>query len=258
MQLLPIHTPILRKGDDLAGILSASAALQGGDIVVVSSKAVATVEGAAVDCAAITASDEAKSWSTKLGRSPEFVQAVLNETARLHGRPIGSCPGALLTEVTPEGFPHGTILTANAGMDESNVEQHHTVGWPKDPPASAHALRIALQAKVSNVQDPSVGIVISDSNTRPRRLGVTAFALAVSGFEPLASQAGREDLFGRKLRITTEAIADQLATAANFLMGNANQSIPAVIVRDSGVLLTEFEGWVHGIAPDEDLYRGLI
>jgi len=278
MLFLTIPTPVLQPGDDLAAVLRTHAALRDGDIVVLSSKAVATVEGAVIDLASMEPTAEAETWAKKTGsRGAAFIQAVLEETKRLHGRVVGACPGALLTEVKPEGLNHGTILTANAGLDESNVAKGFAVGWPKDPVASVSKLRKSLvhvlvssASSVSSVssslehpKQPSapakrIAIILTDSCCRPRRLGVTAFALAVAGLDPLVSQAGRKDLFGKELRITTEAVADQLATAANFVMGNAGQSVPAVIIRDHGLTLSDFAGWVPGIEPEEDLFRGVI
>ena len=103
-----------------------------------------------------------------------------------------------------------------------------------------------------------IAIIVTDSCCRPRRLGVTAFALVAAGLDALVSLKGRDDLFGKKMRITTEAVADQLATAANMLMGNEAQAVPAVIVRDHGMELSEFAGWVPGIEPEEDLFRGIV
>lgn len=82
-----------------------------------------------------------------------------------------------------------------------------------------------------------------------------AFALVCDGIDPVKSEVGRKDLFGKPLRFTLEAVADQLATAANFVMGNADQSVPAAIIRDHGLALGNFSGWVDGIDPDEDLFR---
>jgi coenzyme F420-0:L-glutamate ligase / coenzyme F420-1:gamma-L-glutamate ligase len=255
MRILPIRTPTLVTGDHLAAILCIHAPINAGDIIVISSKAIATAEGAAIDLRTITPSKPASDWAAKTGsRSPAFIQAVLNETERLHGKVTGTCPGALLTEVRPDGLPKGSILTANAGLDESNVGQNFCIGWPKDPVASARMLRSELEKKTSG----RIAVIITDSCCRPRRLGVTAFALTVSGIQPLVPQMGRDDLFGKKLHITTEAVADQIATAANFVMGNAGQSVPAAIIRDHGLELSNFEGWVPGIEPEEDLFKGII
>ena len=271
------------------------------DIFVISSKAVATAEGRIVDLASLTPSEEAKTLSKKCGRSPEFCEAVLAETKMRNGIVRGTCPGAIISELKPWGSSpksfstrsstasqspavsslarreQGTIITANAGLDESNTEKGTAVGWPEDPVSSARRLRQQLE---EHMRDKGKGIrteeshrpfslspyplsthlavIITDSCVRPRRWGVTAFALAVAGIDPLRDEVGREDLFGRKLRITKEAVADQLATAANMLMGNADQSIPAVIIRDHGLTLSEYEGWVPGIEPEEDLFRGIF
>lgn len=250
MQLIPITTPLIRRGDNLALVLRASAEFESGDIVVVSSKAIATAEGAAVDLSALTPSAEAQEWSEQTKRSPAFMQAVLDETARLNGRVAGACPGALLCDLRPEGLRTGTILAANAGMDESNIDQGWAVGWPHDPVASARGLREAFGG--------NCGVIVCDSCCRPRRLGVTAYALTACGMDPLRSEVGHTDLFGRELRVTVEATADQLATAANMLMGNANQSAPAAIIRGHGMPLSDFCGWVDGIEPEDDLFRGIL
>ena len=268
------------------------------DIFVISSKAVATAEGRIVDLASLTPSEEAKTLSKKCGRSPEFCEAVLAETKMRNGIVRGTCPGAIISELKPWGSSpksfstrsstasqssavsslarreQGTIITANAGLDESNTEKGTAVGWPEDPAKSAQMLRQKLANHTKVMSDkrlaasngeklianrlPLIAVVITDSCVRPRRWGVVAFALAVAGIDPLRDEAGREDLFGRKLRITKEAIADQLATAANMLMGNADQSIPAVIIRDHGLTLSDFAGWVPGIEPEEDLFREII
>lgn len=255
MLLLLIRTPLLHSGDDLATILAGACALEPGDIVVVSSKAVATVEGAIHDLREVKPSAAADQWSKHIGRSPAFCELVLREMQRMHGRVVGSCPGALLTELEPEGLTRGTILTANAGLDESNAPLDHAIGWPLDPVQSVVKLRERLR-KIGNVSSESFSptVVLTDSCCWPRRLGVTAFALTVAGIDPLAPQAGKTDLFGRALRITTEAVADQLAAAANMLMGNAAQSTPAVVVRGHGILFSAFAGWVPGIKGPEDLF----
>ena len=280
MLLIPIHTPLLKSKDDLASILMNAAQIEPGDIIVISSKAVATVEGGAIDLSKMHPSEDAKKWSMKTGRSPAFTEATLMEMKRLHGNIIGDCPGALLTEVQPEGLPAGTILTANAGLDESNVEKDRAMGWPREPLESARRLREELMKEMrtqrtqkthrtqkilssassssSLSSSSSIAIIISDSCCHPRRLGVTAFALVAVGMDPIINLIGREDLFGKKMRITTEAVADQLATAANMLMGNEAQSLPAVIVRDHGLPLSDFEGWVPGIETNDDLFQKIL
>lgn len=251
MEILSIRTPILKPGDDLSAILYRGG-VTAGDIVVVSSKAVATVEGAMIDVQAITPGAEAIALGSRMKRTPQFCEAMLTETKRMNGKIIAVVPGAALTELVPEGFVTGSILVASAGLDESNVAAGYAIGWPHDPVASV----VKLKMKIEEQTKGPVGVILSDSICMPRRMGVAAFALAVSGLDPLQSKA-KKDLFGKPLLITTEAVADQLATAANFVMGNGGQSIPAAIIRDHGLELTDWEGWVPGIEKERDLFGGL-
>ncbi len=248
MHLLPVRTPLLQAGDDIASIIMQSCTPLDGDILVVSSKALATVEGAAMDLGTFTPGAEASLLAAGCGRTPAFVEAVLHETRRLHGTVRDSCPGALLTELRPDGLRTGTILVANAGLDESNVAPGHAIGWPHDPVQSMQALYKAI----------SIPIILTDSCVKPRRLGVTAFAIACVGCDPFRNEIGAKDLFEKPLHITVEAVADQLAVAANILMGNAAQSIPAVLVREHGIPHSDFCGWVDGIEPKDDLFAGML
>ncbi len=271
MLLLPVHTPLIRPGDHLASLLYKEGGIEQGDIIVLSSKAVAAAESAFIDLSRLSPSPKAAALSAKTGRSPAFCEAVLRELRRLHGEVINTCPGAALTDVRPDGLPSGSILTANAGLDESNVPKGQAIGWPRDPVMSVRRLREELEQYMRNSSlrvtgyenletrnsKPATAVILTDSCCTPRRHGVTAIALACSGIDPLESMKGQKDLFGKPLQITTEAIADQIATAGNFLMGNAGQSVPAVLLRDHGLTLSDWEGWVPGIAAEEDLFQSL-
>ena len=183
-------------------------------------------------------------------QDPRFTQAVLDETKRMNGVVAGTCPFALLTSLKPDGMETGRIFCPNAGLDQSNVESGFAIGWPRDPLKSIRK----LQKSFSIFHFP-FSIVLSDSCCRPSRLGVTAFALVCAGIDPLRSEIGKNDLFGKRMRVTNEAIADQLATAANAVMGNTNQCCPAAIVRDHGYPPSDFCGWVEGIEAEEDMFR---
>lgn len=248
MLILPIHTPLLRSGDDLAEALKKSGEILAQDILILSSKAVATVENAAIDLHTLKVTTEARDLAQKSGRSEAFMQAVLGETKRMNGRVMGSAPGAVLTELKPKGFSEGTLLVPNAGLDESNIADGWTVGWPVDPVESIRALQQALGAP----------LVLTDSCCIPRRRGVTAFAMACAGIDPFHELQGKEDLFGKKMRITVEAVADQLATAGNFVMGNAAASVPAVIIREHGLPSSSFCGWVPAMDAREDLFKDVF
>ncbi len=249
MHVLPLTTDLLRAGDNLAALLIAANSLQDGDILILSSKAIAMTEGDAVALSTLHLSEEATIAAAQCHRSPAFCEAVLQETRRLNGRVVGHCPGAILTQLRPDGMTEGMLLVPNAGMDESNIEHGWTIGWPRDPVASLQRIRARLPTKTA--------LIMTDSCCAPRRWGVTAFAIACAGIDPFTSEIGKRDLFGRTLRITVEATADQLAIAGNHVMGNASQGIPIAIIRDHGVAFSEFAGWVNGIEPEKDLFRDL-
>jgi len=254
MNIIPIKTPLLKNGSDLVEILMQNADFEDGDILSVSSKAVATVEGAAIDLNKVQVSEDGKKWSDKCGKTPQFRQAVLNEVERLNGKVLGDCPHAMLTQLKPDGFEDGIILAPNAGLDQSNIEDGYAIGWPQDPVESVQKLRKEVQA----ITGKKIAVILTDSCCRPRRIGVSAMALVVSGIDPLFSHIGEKDLFGKELKMTQEARADQLATAANMIMGNADESTPAAIIRDHNIAFTCFEGWVSGLDPEDDLFAGIL
>ena len=161
MLLLPVRSPLIHPGDDLAAIVSAAAreqhppGMQRGDILVLSSKVLATAEGRIIHLAS-SQPDEAlagefiRRLSEACGKTPQFCEAVLQELSRMHGRVLRTCPGAILTEVSPEGLREGTILIANAGLDDSNAPLGHAIGWPEDAGKSVVRLRKELEQKMEN------------------------------------------------------------------------------------------------------------
>lgn len=251
MEILPIRTPLLQEGDNLADILMTIGNISEGDIVVVSSKAFATVEGAAFALDTLTPSAKATELAKTHTKSAVHYQAVINETKRMNGVIIQTNNGVVLTELKPNGIGEGSILVPNAGLDRSNISDGYIVGWPLDPVASVRKFYDALDIK-------RCAVIMTDSGLCPRRIGVMAFALTVCGIDPLLDLVGKPDLFGQDMKMTEEAIADQLATAANFIMGNADQATPAAIIRGHDVPFTDFCGWVPGIEREKDIYHGVI
>lgn len=248
MEILPICTPILKTGDELAIVLRECSDIQPTDILVVSSKAVATCEGAARNLSDVSVTNIAQKLSdTSTGKSAAYYQAVLEEASRMNGAVVQNVHGIVLTELSPEGM-EGSFLVPNAGLDMSNVEEGYVIGWPKDPVASAQTLSDTL----------GIPVVITDSGLAPRRRGVLAFALTCCGIDPIVSMVDTPDLFGHDMRVTEEAIADQLATAANMIMGNTNQATPAAIIRNHSIPSSEFCGWVPGIERERDIFHGVI
>ncbi len=248
MLILPVRTGRLKHGNDLAAILQKNFSFSKGDIVVISSKAIATIEGAEIDLKKIQPSEDAKKIAPKCHQDSAFTQVVLDETNRMNGSVVSVSPYAILTSLIPKGLKKGRILCPNAGLDQSNIADGFAIGWPLDPVVSAQQLSKAL----------GVPVIISDSCCHPSREGVTAFALVCAGIDPLKNEIGNTDLFGKPMRVTREAVADQMAVAANAVMGNAGQSTPAAVIRDHGYPLSDFAGWVDGIDPEEDMFRGTL
>lgn len=246
MELLPLKTGLLRAGDDLAAALRRAGDIRGDDIVVVTSKVVATCENSFYDLAGIAVTDEAKEEAATTGRTPEFCQAVLDETARMDGKVVGRCPGALLCLLHP--LPDIHIVAANAGMDQSNVPEGTALGWSRDSAASAKRLSEEL----------GCAVIVIDSCCTVLRWGIDAYALACAGVHPIRSEIGMPDLFGKPLRMPRDAVADELASAASLLMGNAGQATPAVIARGHGLPKSDFAGWVPTFPPEQDLFRDVI
>lgn len=230
VRLVPLGTGIIGPADDLTAKLAAAwkavgARPEKGDVLVVSSKVVALSEGRLVDLSTVRPSPEARRLAKAHGMDPAFTQVVLSEADRV----LGGVKGALLT------MRQGAFI-ANAGADLSNCPPGHTILWPEDPWRSAKRLREELARGGS----PGVGVVVVDSHVQPLRWGTVGMALAWAGLVGVEDARGRQDLFGRQLRITRRNVADQLASAASLLMGEADEAVPAVLVKGLGVELPAY------------------
>lgn len=195
---------------------SVGAELRDGDILVVSSKFVAVSEGRIVDLARVVPSDYATSLSTSLNMPPELCELVIRESDEI----VGGVSGFMLT--LKEG-----LLTPNAGIDKSNVEHGKVVLYPRNPFESASVLVEEMRFR----RGVDIGVVVSDSRLMPTRKGTVGVALAAVGVEAILDLRGKPDLFGNVLKVTSQAIADDLCSGAQVVMGEANESVPIVLVR---------------------------
>ncbi|MEY2536244.1 MAG: coenzyme F420-0:L-glutamate ligase / coenzyme F420:gamma-L-glutamate ligase [bacterium] len=233
--------PEVRPGDDLAALLATAAggALRRGDVLVVAHKVVSKAEGALVALPDVRPSHRALDLAAALGKDPRHVQVVLDESAGV----VRAERGVLVTR-THHGF-----VCANAGVDASNAGAPDTlVCLPRDPDASARALRARLPGRPA--------VVIGDSFGRAWRHGQAEVAIGVAGLAPLEDWRGRTDSAGRELRATWIAVADQAAGAADLVRGKDSRE-PAVVVRGLERHVTEEDG--PGAAAlvrpvDEDLF----
>jgi coenzyme F420-0:L-glutamate ligase / coenzyme F420-1:gamma-L-glutamate ligase len=235
--VLPLEgIPEIEEGEDLARLLADAAARMGGfeagDILVVAQKAVSKVEGRVVALADVEPSEEARAHAGD--GDLRHVEVILRETARV----VRSRPPLIIAE-TRHGF-----VCASAGVDASNAPGPDTVVLlPVDPDASARALHERLK----------VAVIVSDSFGRPFRHGTTDVAIGVAGLPPLRDLRGTRDRSGYALKTTQIAVADEIAGAAELVMGKA-AGIPAAIVRG---LQLEGDGSARELVmpPDRDLFR---
>ncbi len=214
---------IIKEGDDVGASICATCreinfALEEGDILVIAQTVVSRAEGAIIDLASITPSRRARRLASKLGKRPELVEVILRASKRV----VRAEQGHLIVE-TPHGF-----VCANAGVDSSNVHRrNHVTLLPEDPDYSAKQIR----RKVKHDFGVDVAVIISDTHGRPFRNGAINVAIGTSGIAPLKIFVGQPDLFEYTLRSTSVAVADELASAAELVMGEANEGIPVVVIR---------------------------
>lgn len=224
VQVIPIlNLPILREGDDLAAMLCRAADKQGtpiqnDDIIVVTHVIVSRVEGHVVDLDKVKPSAFAQSIASKSDKDPALVEVVLRQAESI----IRMRDGSLIT-LTKHG-----LICANSGVDKSNVPGSRNVALlPEDPDLSARRIRSEIQACAGK----TVAVIVSDTHGRPLRDGEINVAIGVAGMTPIRDRRGDEDLFGYILRAKRTAIADELASAAELVIGQADEAIPAAIIR---------------------------
>ncbi len=221
LRVLPLEgIPELGEGDDLAALLADAAALagglEGGDVVVVAQKAVSKVEGRVVRLGDVEPSEQAHALAGPDG-DPRQVEVILRESREI----VRSRPPLVIAE-TRHGF-----VCASAGVDASNTPGDDTVVLlPLDPDRSARGLRDRL----SSLARVEVAVIVSDSFGRAWRQGTTDVALGVAGIPALLDLRGRLDHRGRELQSTQIAVADEIAGAAELVLGKARR-IPAAVVR---------------------------
>ena len=207
--------PEIREADDLGALIAERMQLQDGDVLVVAQKVVSKAEGRVVRLADVEPSEEARRLA--VGEDPRRLEVILRESKRI----VRTRPPLVIAE-TRHGF-----VCASAGVDSSNAPGAETVVLlPEDPDASAAGLR----ARLRELTGADVGVILSDSFGRPWRQGTTDVAIGVAGVRPLLDLAGERDPAGYELHATVIAVADELAAAAELVLGKTSR-IPAAIVR---------------------------
>jgi coenzyme F420-0:L-glutamate ligase / coenzyme F420-1:gamma-L-glutamate ligase len=237
--------PEIDHGDDLAALIVGAAASQGTplsnrDLLVVSQKIVSKCEGRVVRLRDVTPSPAAVALAEEIGRDPQLIEVILGESSRI----VRKDKGVLIVE-THHGF-----ICANAGVDQSNVAADTASLLPTDADRSARTLRDRLRALTGH----HLAVIVADTFGRPWREGLTNIAVGIAGLEPLTSHLGEQDPAGHVLQATVLASADELAGAAEPVMGKLSR-IPVAIIR--GLRWKPAEGSIRALLrdPSRDLFR---
>ena len=228
--------------NEITKILSENGVLlENGDVIVISSKYIASSQGRILDIGKVTVSENANHISKKYKMNPEFVEIVLRESDKI----FGGISGFIITS-------SDNILAPNAGIDKSNSNGTRLILYPENP----YQIAEILKRKIFFDYSVHVGIIITDSRLMPARVGTVGVAIACSGLEPVKDLRGQHDLDGNPLKVTFQATADNLASIANHKMGEGSESQPIAIVRDSQCELTsrKIEPTEMSISHEECVY----
>ena len=237
--------PDVKPGDDVAALICEAAGRQGtppaaGDVLIVTQKIVSKAEGRVVDLAEVEPGAKALRLAEETDKDPRLVELILRESRRIV-RQVGP---VLITE-TRHGF-----VCANAGIDVSNVGEGYVALLPEDPDRSAAGIRDALRER-TGLEAP---VIISDTFGRPWREGHTNVAVGLAGMKAFVDYVGQTDPYGNELRVSTLAVADELAAAAELVMGKLS-GVPVAIVR--GYEYPKGSGTARDMVrpPERDLFR---
>jgi len=237
--------PEVQQGDDLAALIldgaRAGPGIEAGDVVVVTQKIVSKAEGRVVSLEDVTPSAEAERLGVATEKDPRLVELILRESNRV----VRQRGPVLITE-TKHGF-----VCANAGIDASNVGREGLVSLlPEDPDHSAAAIRGALRERIG----ADVAVIITDTFGRPWREGHTNVAIGLAGMLPFVDYVGQSDPHGYELRVSTLAVADELAAAAELVHGKL-EAVPVAVIR--GYAYPRGEGSARELVREagKDLFR---
>ena len=232
IQIIPIQgLPIIKKDDDLAELTINALAKIGlkpeeKDVYVYSHVIVSRSEGKEVDLEEVNPSKNALEYAEFTGKDPRLVEVILSESRAI--RRIA--PGVLITE-TKHGF-----VCANAGIDKSNVPGDNIVSpLPDDPDGSAFCIRCRFK-ELSGVD---VGVIVCDTHGRAHRDGEINVTVGASGFKVIRDRRGEFDLFGYELKVKRTTVADELASAAELVIGQSDEGIPAALIRGYNIQFSD-------------------
>lgn len=232
--------PIIHEGDDLTALICERFAFEDGDILSVASSVYSKSRGYMRILDSISPGEQAARIASRCGEDPRFIQAVLDDSADL----LLEHPFVL------SQLPCGHV-GVRAGIDHSNVEDGMIIRLPPDPMAAA----LEIRERIADLTGRSVRVVLTDTCGRSFRRGQTGNAIGWSGMTAIQDFRGDHDLFGHTLEITEEAVVDEIAGFANFVMGESNRGVPAVVFRNCPTWKGHDELYFR---PEEDITRAAL
>jgi len=246
VEIFPLRgLPEIRPGDDIAGAIAHAVRVSDvriveDDIFVVAQKIVSKAEGRIVSLDQVAPSEPARVWAQEWNKDARVVELVLRESKRIVRRESG-----VIISERRHGF-----VGANGGIDVSNADEGTAILLPDDPDASARALHVAL----SNAFACHVGVIVSDTFGRAWREGLVNIALGVAGLAAVLDYRGQADANGKPLQATVIAVADELAAAAELVMGKSDR-IPVAIIRGANLASRSGSGADLIRPAEKDLFR---
>jgi len=203
--------------DNFVDLILESSEINDGDILVFSQKIVSKNEGRMLSLSSVNPSLLANGIASSYGKDPRLIELILSESER-----IVRMENGIIIVKTKHGF-----ICANAGIDESNVQDGYATLLPKDPDKSSSLLKERIEQKTGK----NISVIISDTFGRPFRLGQTDVAIGIAGLEPILDYNGKPDTFGKIMRVTAIAVADEICSASELVMGKV-EKCPIAIVRN--------------------------
>ncbi|MBS3815897.1 MAG: coenzyme F420-0:L-glutamate ligase [Hadesarchaea archaeon] len=246
MEVIGIKTPVIKEGDNLPEIIIESIQknneLKDGDVLVVASSVISTSKGYTQDLSEVKATDLAKELGKESGLEEKFVEVVIQEADKV----LGTGENCILTL-------NNGILRMNSGVDSSNAPKNQVLLMPKDSDAEARE----LLDEIKSITGKEIGIIISDSHIQPLRLGTIGLAVGTAGIDAVMDCRGKKDIYENSLSMTFRAIADQLASASQLIMGETNKQNPVVLIRGAQVNFVD-NGKNPKVPLSRDIYANLL
>ena len=241
LEIIPVKIQKeIEPDDDLVDLILESSEVNDGDILVFSQKIVSKNDGRILSLSSVNPSLLANGIASSYGKDPRLVELILSESKRI----VRMENGIIIVE-TRHGF-----VCANAGIDESNVQDGYATLLPDNPDQSANLLKGKIEQKTGK----NIAVIISDTFGRPFRLGQTNVAIGIAGLEPVLDYNGKPDTFGKIMQVTAIAIADEICSASELVMGKV-EKCPIAIVRNYNFNLSDAKIQKLLRSEHDDLFR---